>query len=42
LAWACHVNGDKADAIEAIQEAIKLEPGNIEYKQMYEDFKKGN
>jgi tetratricopeptide (TPR) repeat protein len=42
LAWACHANGDKADAISAIQEAIKLEPGNIEYKQMYEDFKKGN
>ncbi len=42
LAWACHVNGDKADAISAIQQAIKLEPGNTEYKQMYEDFKKGN
>jgi len=42
LAWACHVNGDRADAISAIQQSIKLEPGNIEYKQMYEDFKKGN
>ncbi|NIV69398.1 MAG: tetratricopeptide repeat protein [Phycisphaerae bacterium] len=42
LAWACHANDDKADAISAIQEAIKLEPGNTQYRQMYEDLKKGN
>jgi tetratricopeptide (TPR) repeat protein len=42
LGWACHVNGDRASAMSAIQKAIKLEPGNNEYRQMYEDLKKGN
>lgn len=42
LSWACNVNGDRASAISAIQQAIKLEPGNIEYRQMYEQLKRGN
>jgi tetratricopeptide (TPR) repeat protein len=42
LSWACNVNGDRASAMSAIQQAIKLEPGNIEYRQMYEQLKRGN
>jgi tetratricopeptide (TPR) repeat protein len=42
LSLACKVNGDRTSAISAIQQAIKLEPGNIEYRQMYEQLKKGN
>jgi tetratricopeptide (TPR) repeat protein len=42
LSWACNVNGDSASAMSAIQQAIKLEPGNIEYRQMYEQLKRGN
>jgi len=42
LSQACNVNGDRASAMSAIQQAIKLEPGNIEYRQMYEQLKRGN
>ena len=42
LSWACNVNGDRASAMSAIQQAIKLEPDNIEYRQMYEQLKRGN
>ena len=42
LSWACNVNGDRASAMSAIQQAIKLEPGNIEYRQMHEQLKRGN
>jgi len=42
LSWACNVNGDIASAMSAIQQAIRLEPGNIEYRQMYEQLKGGN
>ncbi len=42
LSWACKVNGDRASAVSAIQQAIELEPGNIDYRQMYEQLKKGN
>lgn len=42
LSWACNVNGDRASAMSAIQQAIKIEPGNIEYRQMYEQLKRGN
>jgi superkiller protein 3 len=42
LSWACNVNGDRASAMSAIQQAIRLEPGNIDYRQMYEQLKKGN
>jgi tetratricopeptide (TPR) repeat protein len=42
LSWACNVNGDRAGAMSAIQQAIKLEPSNMMYKQMYEQLKKGN
>jgi len=41
LSRACNVNGDRASAMSAIQQAIKLEPGNIEYRQMYEQLKRG-
>ncbi|MHC4096166.1 MAG: tetratricopeptide repeat protein [Planctomycetota bacterium] len=42
LSWACNVNGDRASAMSAIQQAIEFEPGNIEYRQMYEQLKRGN
>ncbi|MHC4545898.1 MAG: tetratricopeptide repeat protein [Planctomycetota bacterium] len=41
LSRACNVNGDRASAMSAIQQAIELEPGNIEYRQMYEQLKRG-
>ncbi|MCK4822014.1 tetratricopeptide repeat protein [bacterium] len=41
LSRACNVNGDRASAMSAIQQAIKLEPNNIKYRQMYEQLKRG-
>jgi len=42
LSWACEVNGDIASALAAIEKAIKLEPENPKYKQIYELIKKKN
>jgi tetratricopeptide (TPR) repeat protein len=42
LGWACDMNGDKAGALAAIEQAMKLEPGNPKYKQIYEHIKKKN
>ncbi len=42
LSWACDLNGDTAGAMAAIEQAIKLEPENPKYKQIYEQFKKIN
>lgn len=33
--WACDVNGDPEKAISALEEAIRLDPGNTKYKQAY-------
>jgi tetratricopeptide (TPR) repeat protein len=42
LSWACDLNGDTASAMAAIEQAVKLEPENPKYKQIYEQFKKKN
>ena len=34
LSWACHKNGDLPKARAAIQEALKQEPDNAQYKQL--------
>jgi thiol-disulfide isomerase/thioredoxin len=40
LAQAHFVNGDAAKAVEAAEKAVKLEPGNAEYKDRLATFKK--
>jgi tetratricopeptide (TPR) repeat protein len=42
LSWACDLNGDTASALAAIEKAIKLEPENPKYKQIYGLIKKKN
>jgi len=42
LAWALYLNGDRTGASKAIQEALKLEPNNSKYKQIYELIKGKN
>ncbi|MHC4741213.1 MAG: tetratricopeptide repeat protein [Planctomycetota bacterium] len=42
LAWASDVNGNRPQALKAIEEAIRLEPENSKYKQVYERIKSGN
>jgi tetratricopeptide (TPR) repeat protein len=41
LAWACDVNGDRAEAAKAIERAIRLDPKNLKYRQVYERIKRG-
>jgi len=42
LGWACDVNGDRTSALAAMEQAVKLEPDNLKYKQVYEIIKKKN
>ncbi|MHC4692857.1 MAG: tetratricopeptide repeat protein [Planctomycetota bacterium] len=42
LAWAMYLNNDRSGASKAIQEAIKLEPNNPKYRQIYERIKGTN
>ena len=42
LSWACDKNGDPASGLKAIEQAIKLEPNNMRYKNVYEHIKKKN
>ncbi|MCP4260948.1 MAG: tetratricopeptide repeat protein [Planctomycetes bacterium] len=42
LSWACDKNGDEANGLKAIEQAIKLEPNNSRYKKVYEYIKKKN
>jgi tetratricopeptide (TPR) repeat protein len=39
LCWACDMNGDPKNALEAITKAIQLEPNNLRYKNVYEHIK---
>ena len=39
LCWACDMNGDSKNALEAITKAIQLEPDNLRYKNVYEHIK---
>ena len=40
LSWACDKNDDPASGLKAIEQAIKLEPNNMRYKNVYEHIKK--
>jgi tetratricopeptide (TPR) repeat protein len=42
LCWACDMNGDSQNAIKAIEQAIKLEPANSKYRNVYEHIKSKN
>ncbi len=42
LSWACDMNGDSENAIKAILQAIKLEPANLKYRNVYEHIKSRN
>jgi tetratricopeptide (TPR) repeat protein len=42
LGWALYLNGDRSQASKAIQEAIRLEPNNPKYRQIYERIKSTN
>ena len=39
LACACDMNGDRTNALEAAEQAIQLDPDNVEYKQTYQRIK---
>jgi len=40
--WASDVNGDRAEALKAMEQAIKLEPQNQHYRMIYEKIKARN
>jgi cytochrome c-type biogenesis protein CcmH/NrfG len=40
LGWAADVNGDRASSMKAMEQAIKLQPSNQNYRQIYERIKK--
>jgi cytochrome c-type biogenesis protein CcmH/NrfG len=42
LGWAADVNGDRAGALQAMEQAIRLQPGNQKYRQIYERIKTRN
>lgn len=42
LGWAADVNGDRAGALKAMEQALKLQPTNQKYRQIYERIKKRN
>ena len=42
LGWAADVNGNRAGALQAMEQAIKLQPTNQKYRQIYERIKKKN
>jgi len=40
LGWAADVNGDRTGALQAMEQAIRLQPKNPKYRQIYETIKK--
>jgi superkiller protein 3 len=42
LSWACDVTGDQNGALKAIEQAVRLEPENLKYRQIYKRFKGSN
>lgn len=42
LGWAADMNGDRARALQAMEQAIKLEPQNQQYRNIYEGIKAKN
>ncbi len=41
LACACQMNGDQINALKAAEQAIQLDPGNMEYKKTHQHIKSG-
>ena len=39
LTCACEMNGDRTNALKAAEQAIHLDPGNVEYKKIYQRVK---
>jgi len=39
LGWACDMNRDSTGALKALERAMQLEPGNLNYKQAYQHIK---
>ncbi|OHB65780.1 MAG: hypothetical protein A2V70_00745 [Planctomycetes bacterium RBG_13_63_9] len=42
MAWAHVKNGERAAALAAIRKAVDLDPGNTQYRKMYESIQKEN
>lgn len=42
LGWAADVNGDRAAALQAMEQALQLEPDNQQYRKIYERIRAGN
>ena len=42
LGWSADVNGDRAAALQAMEQAIKLEPNNQQYRKIYERIRARN
>jgi len=42
LGWAADVNGDRAGALQAMEQAIQLEPNNQQYRNIYERIRARN
>jgi len=42
LGWAADVNGNRAGALKAMEQAIKLEPNNQQYRKIYERIRARN
>lgn len=42
LGWSADVNGDRAGALQAMEQAIKLEPQNQQYRKIYERIRTRN
>jgi len=42
LGWAADVNGNRAGALQAMEQAIKLEPNNQKYRKIYERIRARN
>lgn len=42
LCWALDMNGDSENALKTIERAIKLEPANMKYRNVYEHIKSKN
>jgi Flp pilus assembly protein TadD len=42
LGWAADVNGDRAGAMKAMEQAIKLEPDNQQYRNIYDRIRARN
>jgi tetratricopeptide (TPR) repeat protein len=39
LTCACEMNGDRTNALKAAEQAIQLDPDNVEYKEIYQQIK---